>query len=189
MPTASSSIPLRNTEGVECCQSNLYDRKLSSGNYPVLNRFMYKDLKELGVWNKNTVDLIQANQGSISRLDEFIKKYPELYKDFTGDWKRLNEAKRLYKTMWELPQSLFIKMAAERGRYICQSQSINLYFDYPTLSKLYKAQFYGMELGLKTMVYYVRQQASYDPIKISLSNRVLEFAKKTCDGDVCLSCQ
>lgn len=204
MPTATSSIVLRNCESVEAHQTNIYSRKLQSGNYPMVNRFLIQDLEKIGLWNLNTVQLIQADEGSVSKLDRFVRTHPQLYPEFTGDYKRLAHIQKKYKTMWEIPQSLFIKLAADRARYVCQSQSTNLYFKYPQVSTLIKAQKFAFASGLKTLVYYIRQQPAVDALKITISHSILSFvnsvnketkspvfdrSKVVCTEDVCTACQ
>jgi len=183
MPTATSSIILRNCESVESHQTNIYSRKLQTGNYPVVNRFLVADLTEIGLWNKNTVHLIQADQGSISKLDVLLKESPHLFPDFNGNVERLLHVQKKYKTMWELPQNLFIKMAAERARYICQSQSTNLYFRYPEMGDLRKAQLYASRAGLKTYLYYLRQEPAVDPLKITIPSAILRFVEKLNESE------
>ncbi|SPN79176.1 Ribonucleoside-diphosphate reductase large chain [Cedratvirus Zaza IHUMI] len=204
MPTATSSIVLRNCESVEAHQTNIYSRKLQSGNYPMVNRFLIDDLTKIGLWNLNTVQLIQADEGSVSKLDKFVSSHPELYPEFNGDWKRLAHIQKKYKTMWEIPQPLFIKLAADRARYVCQSQSTNLYFKYPKISTLIKAQKFAFACGLKTLVYYIRQQPAVEALKITVSHFILSFVnslnkqskspvfnktKVVCTDEVCISCQ
>nr|WIL04087.1 intein-containing ribonucleotide-diphosphate reductase large subunit [Cedratvirus lena] len=204
MPTATSSIVLRNCESVEAHQTNIYSRKLQSGNYPMVNRFLIEDLSKIGLWNLNTVQLIQADEGSISKLDKFVSTHPELYPEFNGDWQRLTHVQKKYKTMWEIPQNLFIKLAADRARYVCQSQSTNLYFKYPQVSTLNKAQRFAFASGLKTLVYYIRQQPAVETLKITISHFIQSFvnsmnkknnspifnkSKVVCTDEVCISCQ
>ena len=130
MPTATSSQPLMNAETTEAHQSNIYSRKIMNGAYPVVNRHMVKDLEEIGLWSKDTISLIQADEGSIGKLKDYVLSNQDKYKDFDNKHiDRLEWIIEKYKTMWELSVFIFLDMAADRGRYVCQSQSTNIYID------------------------------------------------------------
>jgi ribonucleoside-diphosphate reductase subunit M1 len=209
MPTATTSNILRNAEGPEGHMSNIYSRKVISGAFPVVNRYMIWDLEKLGIWNFKTLAFIQADGGSIAKLDAFIKnEFPQF-----NDWQRFDYVKRKYKTMWELSQKLFYQLAADRGRYIDQSQSTNVYMADPTDNALMAAHLYGYQLGLKTGMYYLRQLPSVEPIKFTLDPKLVRYLgeiklnvelekdkleqkekeesceRKKVNGVECLSCQ
>ncbi|MGE0635370.1 MAG: ribonucleoside-diphosphate reductase subunit alpha [Bacteroidia bacterium] len=154
MPTASTSQILGNNECFEPYTSNIYTRRVLSGEFIVVNKHLLKDLVNLGLWNdglKN--DLIAAN-GSVQNLDVI----PQNIKD-------------LYKTVWEIKQKDLIDMAADRGAYICQSQSLNLFVQNPNFGKLTSMHFYAWKKGLKTGMYYLRTKAATDAIKFTVEKQ------------------
>ncbi|MCX7986729.1 MAG: ribonucleoside-diphosphate reductase subunit alpha [Bacteroidales bacterium] len=151
MPTASTSQILGNTECFEPITSNLYVRRVLSGEYIIINKYLVKDLMELGLWNEKTKNKIIANDGSIQHIEE-IPAY----------------LKEIYKTAWEIKQRTLIDMAADRAPYICQSQSLNLFVPNPTIAKLSSMHFYAWKKGLKTGIYYLRTQAPSQAVKFTL---------------------
>ena len=183
MPTASTSQIMGFNECIEPFTSNMYVRRTLSGEFIVSNKYMINDLLELGIWNKELKDQIIENNGSIQN----IECVPD-------------NIKKLYKTSWELKQKSLMDLSIGRGKYICQTQSLNLFFEEPTTKILTSAMFYAWKNGLKTGVYYVRsrpktqaQQFTIDPKLIK--NKVLQDNQdksnkslKKCDGDVCYSC-
>ena len=178
MPTASSSQPLRNSETVEAHQSNIYSRKLLSGAYPVVNRYLVSDLKHLNVWNKYTVNLMQADNGSISKLGKYVSANPDKYPEFVGSdahYERLNWLMNKYRTMWELKMKTFLFLASDRGRYVCQSQSTNLYLEDPSDDQLCAIHQLTDALGLKTGMYYLREGAAVSPIKFTVDPEIISF--------------
>lgn len=178
MPTATSSQPLRNGETVEAHQSNIYSRKIMNGAYPVINRYMVNDLHELGLWERQTIDFIQANNGSITSFDKFVEAYPEKYPNYMSNEKnkeRLEWVIEKYQTMWELSMKIFMQMAADRGRYVCQSQSMNIYLDDPSDEQLIAVHSFGNYIGLKTGMYYLREKAARAPIKFTVDPEILNF--------------
>lgn len=178
MPTATSSQPLRNAETVEAHQSNIYSRKIMNGAYPVINRYMVNDLKKLGLWERSTIDYIQANSGSITSLDKFVNAYPDKYPNYKNtiqNRERLEWVISKYQTMWELSMKIFMQMAADRGRYVCQSQSLNIYLDDPSDEQLIAVHTFGNHIGLKTGMYYLREKAARDPIKFTVDPEILNF--------------
>ncbi len=151
MPTASTSQILGNNECFEPYTSNIYSRRTLSGEYVVVNKHLLKDLIEMGLWNNEMKQRLMAANGSIQNIDNI----PQNIKD-------------LYKTVWEIKQKVIIDMAADRGAFICQSQSLNLFVENPNLAKLSSMHFYGWKKGLKTGMYYLRSKAAVDPIKFTL---------------------
>jgi ribonucleoside-diphosphate reductase alpha subunit len=143
MPTASTSQILGYNECIEPITSNLYSRSTSAGSFVVANKYMMRDLIRLGVWNEDLKNNIIANNGSIQHL-EMIPV----------------EIKELYKTVWEIPTKTIIQMAADRGVFICQSQSLNIWVENPDYKKLTNIHFYSHSLGLKTACYYLRRKAA-----------------------------
>jgi len=143
MPTASTSQILGNNECFEPVTSNLYSRRVLSGEFMVVNKYLIEDLVRLGLWTSEVRTTIIANNGSIQTMLEL----PE-------------EIRELYKTVWELPMRTLIDMAADRAPFICQSQSLNLFLQSPTPSKVSSMNFYAWKKGLKTGCYYLRTKAA-----------------------------
>ncbi len=156
MPTASTSQILGNNECFEPYTSNIYTRRVLSGEFVVVNKHLLKDLVKLGLWNDNLKNKIIAANGSIQEIAEI----PQNVKD-------------LYRTVWEIPQRALIDMAADRGAYICQSQSLNLFVPSPNFGKLTSMHFYAWEKGLKTGMYYLRTKAAADAIKFTVDQAAL----------------
>ena len=154
MPTASTSQILGNNECFEPYTSNIYTRRTLSGEYIVVNKHLLRDLIRLGVWNEEMREALMASNGSIQHIEGLP---PEI--------------KDLYKTTWEISMKTIIDMAADRGAYICQSQSMNLFVESPNFAKLSSMHFYAWKKGLKTGMYYLRSKAAVDPIKFTLSQK------------------
>lgn len=154
MPTASTSQILGNNECFEPYTSNIYTRRVLSGEFIIVNKHLLKDLVQLGLWNNTMKNKIIANNGSIQNIDEIPQ-----------------EIKELYKTVWEIKQRNIIDMAAERGAYICQSQSLNLFVDNPTAAKLTSMHFYAWKKGLKTGMYYLRTQAAAQAVQFTIEKQ------------------
>ncbi|HEV3327484.1 MAG TPA: ribonucleoside-diphosphate reductase subunit alpha [Puia sp.] len=154
MPTASTSQILGNNECFEPYTSNIYVRRVLSGEFVVVNKHLLKDLVELNLWNDDMKNKIIFNNGSIQAIDEI----PQPIKD-------------IYKTVWEIKQRTIIDMAADRGAYICQSQSLNLFVDSPSANKLTSMHFYGWKKGLKTGMYYLRTQAATQAVQFTVEKQ------------------
>jgi ribonucleoside-diphosphate reductase alpha chain len=154
MPTASTSQILGNNECFEPYTSNLYTRRTLSGEFIVVNKHLLNDLIKRGLWNEEMKQFLMASNGSVQN----IVGIPQDLKD-------------LYKTAYELSQKAIIDMAADRGAFICQSQSLNLFVENANYSKLSSMHFYGWQKGLKTGMYYLRSKAAVDPIKFTLSDK------------------
>jgi len=169
MPTASTSQILGNTEAFEPITSNIYKRATLSGEFIQVNKYLVEDLIELGLWNEELRQKIIANNGSIQNIPEIP-----------------NDIKELYKTVWELSQKVIIDMAAERGPFICQSQSMNLYIKDANSAKITSAIFYAWKRGLKTLVYYMRTNAAKDAVKVTVDKDIENQVKEEIDeGLVC----
>lgn len=162
MPTASTAQILGNNESFEPYTSNIYKRKVLSGDFIVVNQHLVRDLQSLNLWNRDTIDYIIANRGSIQAIPDIPDKI-----------------KALYKTVWEIPQKTVIDYAADRGAFIDQSQSMNIYFEKPvTVDKSAKGaslydritamHFYGWRKGLKTGMYYLRTTAATEALQFTL---------------------
>jgi ribonucleotide reductase alpha subunit len=151
MPTASTAQILGNNECFEPYTTNIYLRRTLAGEFVVVNKHLVDDLKQLGLWSKAMKDLLIKADGSV----QSITNIPEDIKD-------------RYKTVWEISQKCIIDMAADRGRFVCQSQSMNLFMQSPTFSKLSSMHMYAWKKGLKTGMYYLRSKAKAKPIQFSL---------------------
>jgi ribonucleoside-diphosphate reductase alpha chain len=166
MPTASTSQILGNNECFEPYTSNIYTRRVLSGEFVVVNKHLLKDLVELGLWNnKMKEDIILAN-GSIQTIDSIPAAIKELYK-----------------TVWEIKMRNIIDMAADRGAYICQSQSLNLFINAPSASKLTSMHFYAWKKGLKTGMYYLRTQAAAQAVKFSVQSQAVKEIEPVNQND------
>ncbi len=169
MPTASTAQILGNNECFEPFTSNIYTRRVLSGEFPIVNKFLLKDLMTLGLWNEDIRSTILRNNGSIQSIDQIPI-----------------EIKNLYKTVWEIPQKVLIDMAADRGAFIDQSQSFNVFMNEPNHAKLSSMHFYGWKKGLKTGMYYLRTKAASETIKFTLETKHMETKdKRDEDVEVC----
>ena len=151
MPTASTAQILGNNECFEPYTTNIYLRRTLAGEFVVVNQHLVTDLKKLGLWSKKMKDLMVKSGGSIQSITDIP-----------------DDIKKLYRTVWEIKMKDVIDMAAQRGRYIDQSQSMNLFMESPTLSKISSMHMYAHKKGLKTGMYYLRSQAKARPIQVSL---------------------
>jgi len=173
MPTASTSQIMGFNESFEPFTNNIFQRKTLSGEFIVINKYLIRELMSKGMWNKDLKDTIILHEGSIQNIKEISK-----------------EMKELYKTSWEIKQRVIIDMSADRGRYICQTQSLNIFMEEPDFQKLSSMHFYGHSKGLKTGSYYLRtkpraktQQFTIDP---EFAKRKLKCAED--NEDSCVLC-
>ncbi len=157
MPTASTSQILGNNECFEPYTSNIYTRRVLSGEFVIVNKHLLKDLVKLGIWNDRLKNKVIAANGSVQDIDEVPQNIKEIYK-----------------TVWEISQKAIIDMAADRGAYICQSQSLNLFIQNPNFAKLTSMHFYAWGKGLKTGMYYLRTKAAADAIKFTVEHQAEE---------------
>jgi ribonucleoside-diphosphate reductase alpha chain len=160
MPTASTSQILGNNECFEPYTSNIYTRRVLSGEFIVVNKHLLEDLVELGLWNEGLKQDIMRANGSIQHVDVIPQ-----------------EIKELYKTVWELSMKDIIDMSRQRGYFIDQSQSLNLFMEGATMAKLTSMHFYAWKSGLKTGMYYLRTKSAVDAIKFTLDNKKAEAPK------------
>ncbi len=154
MPTASTSQILGNNECFEPYTSNIYTRRVLSGEFIIVNKHLLRDLVDLGLWNTEIKNKIITANGSVQDIAEIPAPIKELYK-----------------TVWEIKMRTIIDMAADRGAYICQSQSLNLFVSSPNASKLTSMHFYAWKKGLKTGMYYLRTQAASQAVKFTVENQ------------------
>jgi ribonucleoside-diphosphate reductase alpha chain len=157
MPTASTAQILGNNECFEPYTSNIYTRRVLAGEYIIVNKHLLKDLVSLGIWNDELKNKLIAANGSVQNIAEIP-----------------DNLKALYKTAWELSQKAIIEMAADRGAYICQSQSLNVFMENPNFGKLSSMHFYAWERGLKTGMYYLRTKAATDAIKFTVDKTAMQ---------------
>lgn len=151
MPTASTAQILGNNECFEPFTSNMYMRRVLSGEFPIVNKYLLKDLVDLGLWTPAMKNAIMAHNGSIQNIDGIPQNIKELYK-----------------TVWEIKQKDLIDMAADRGAFIDQSQSLNIFMESPNLAKMSSMHFYAWRAGLKTGMYYLRTKAAADAVKFTV---------------------
>ncbi len=151
MPTASTAQILGNNECFEPYTSNIYTRRVLSGEFVVVNKYLLRDLVKLNLWGEDLKNKIIGANGSVANIPEI----PQNLKD-------------LYKTAWEISQKVIIDMAADRGAYICQSQSLNIFMENANFGKLTSMHFYSWKAGLKTGMYYLRTKAATDAIKFTV---------------------
>ncbi len=156
-PTASTSQILGNYESFEPQNSNMFMRSTLSGDFPIINKWLVQDLVKLGIWNTDLKNQIITNKGSV----QDISGIPE-------------SLKKIYKTIWEIPQKVLLEMSADRGRFTDQTQSLNIYMATPTIAKLSSMHFYGYKLGLKTGLYYLRSKPASNAQQFSIQKTTLK---------------
>lgn len=157
MPTASTAQILGNNECFEPYTANIYTRRVLSGEFVVVNKHLLRDLVKLGIWTDDLRHKLMAANGSVQN----IREIPE-------------NLKELYKTGWEISQKTILDMAADRGAFICQSQSMNIFMENASFAKLTSMHFYGWKKGLKTGMYYLRTKAAVEAIKFTVDKSKLE---------------
>lgn len=156
MPTASTAQILGNNECFEPYTSNIYTRRVLSGEFIIVNKHLLRDLVKLGIWNDSLKNKLMASNGSVQNINEIP-----------------DNIKELYKTAWEISQKVIVDMAADRGAYIDQSQSLNIFMENANFAKLTSMHFYGWKAGLKTGMYYLRTKSATDAIKFTLDKNAL----------------
>lgn len=179
MPTASTSQIMGFNEACEAFTSNIYKRKTLAGEFILVNKYLLKDLIRLGLWNKDMKNKIIINEGSVQDIDEIPQ-----------------DVKNLYKTVWELKQKHIIDQAKDRGAFICQSQSMNLFLEEPNFKQLSSMHFYSWQAGLKTGIYYLRSKPKAKQIKFTMDplmqKQMAEEKEKkknvVCTDEVCTMC-
>ena len=161
MPTASTAQIMGNNESIEPFTSNMYNRRVLAGEFTVVNKYLLKELVQQGLWTSNVRNQLIADKGSIQN----IRSIPD-------------DLKSLFKTTWEIKQKVVIDMAANRGAYICQSQSLNIHMGEPTTAKLTSMHFYAWKKGLKTGMYYLRTRPKADAIQFTVDQEALSEIRK-----------
>ena len=178
MPTASTSQILGNNECFEPFTSNIYLRRVLSGEFPVVNKYLVRDLIKKGLWNESTRNQIIAYNGSVQQ----VAGIPD-------------DIKALYRTVWEIKQKDLVDMAAARSIYIDQSQSLNLFLSSPTKSQLTSMHFYAWKKGLKTGQYYLRTRPAVDAIQFTVDQAAVAAAEASSkkaaaaeEEEECIAC-
>ena len=156
MPTASTAQILGNNECFEPYTSNIYTRRVLSGEFIIVNKHLLRDLVKLGIWDDRLKNKLMASNGSIQNIDEIP-----------------DNIKNLYKTAWEISQKVLLDMAADRGAFIDQSQSLNIFMENANFAKLTSMHFYGWKAGLKTGMYYLRTKSATDAIKFTIDKEAM----------------
>lgn len=171
MPTASSaSFCSGGTEAAECSTAVLYNRRVLSGEFPIVNKYLIKELIELGIWDGEMKNAIIRGGGSVQGIEAIPEK-----------------TRLLFKNVWEVSQKAIIEQAAARGPFIDQSQSMNIFFERPTVAKISSSLFYAWKLGCKTGSYYMRSKPVADPIQFTVSSEVSVSVDEENDKE-CLDC-
>jgi ribonucleotide reductase alpha subunit len=173
MPTASTSQILGNNECFEPFTSNIYNRRTLAGEFVIINKHLLKELIDLDLWNVDLKNLIIANKGSVQNIQEI----PKIIRD-------------KYKIVWEIPMKSLIDMSRDRGAYVCQSQSLNLWMENPSYEKLTSMHFYSWKQGLKTGIYYLRTKASASAQQFTIDPKLLNKLNKNNveEDEGCLMC-
>ena len=174
MPTASTAQIMGNNEAFEPYTTNIYLRRTLAGEFVMINKHLVRDLQKLGLWTKDLKNGIIAANGSV----QHIEGLPD-------------QLKAVYRTAWEIPQKSIIDMAADRGAFIDQSQSMNIFMENPTMAKLSSMHMYGWKKGLKTGMYYLRTRAKAQPIKFTIDPDAVKAAALACsreNPEACMMC-
>ena len=178
MPTASTAQILGNNESTEPYTSNMYNRRVLAGEFTVVNKHLLRELTSAGLWTQSVRNRIIADGGSVQNVPEIPKHMRDVYK-----------------TVWEISQRVILDMSADRGAYICQSQSMNVHIAEPNTSKLTSMHFYAWKKGLKTGMYYLRTRPKADAIKFTVDQEQLAKDRKAPqdqaeedDDEICLNC-
>jgi ribonucleoside-diphosphate reductase alpha chain len=171
MPTASTSQILGYNECIEPITSNIYSRRTLAGEFIMANKYLMKELMSLGLWNEKIKNNIISNNGSIQQ----IELIPQNIRD-------------KYKTVWEIPMKHLIDMAADRGAYVCQSQSLNLWLEDPNYSTLTSMHFYGWTKGLKTGIYYLRRRGKHQAQQFTIEVEKKQDNNHIEEDEICEMC-
>jgi ribonucleotide reductase alpha subunit len=173
MPTASTAQIMGNNEAFEPYTTNIYLRRTLAGEFVMVNKHLVRDLQKIDKWNPKIKNEIIRAGGSISQIDGIPL-----------------EIKHVYRTIWEIPQKSILDMAADRGAYIDQSQSLNIFMENPTVAKLSSMHLYGWKKGLKTGMYYLRTRAKAKPQQVTISPPTEEekLACSLANPEACMMC-
>jgi len=171
MPTASTSQILGNNECFEPITSNIYTRRTLAGEFVLINKYLVDDLLKIGMWNDSIKNSIIANKGSIQHIENLSY-----------------HLKDKYKTVWEIPMKSLIDMSYDRGKYICQSQSLNLWIEDPDPKILTNMHFYSWSKGLKTGIYYLRRKARHQAQQFTIEPEKKAQKENEEKDEECLMC-
>jgi ribonucleoside-diphosphate reductase subunit M1 len=178
MPTATTSQIMGNSECFEPYQSNIFKRQTLAGAFVVINKYLFHELITLGLWSVDMKNTIIAHGGSIQNIPGIP-----------------TEIKERYRTIWEMSNKVYIDMAADRGAFVCQSQSMNLWVSNPTMRTLSSMHMYAWGKGLKTGSYYLRSRPAVDAQQFTIDPSVLDIRQETrqkraleCTDDICVMC-
>jgi len=172
MPTASTSQILGFNECIEPITSNIYNRRTLAGEFILANKYLMNDLIKLDLWNEKIKNNIIANHGSVQHIDVIPQ-----------------EIREKYKTVWEIPMKTLIDMAADRGVYICQSQSLNLWLEDPNYSNLTSMHFYSWSKGLKTGIYYLRRRGRHQAQQFTIEPEKKDLGENSGESEeICEMC-
>lgn len=174
MPTATTAQVLGSSEGTDPLLSNVYNRRVDAGEFIVANKFLVKKLSDIGLWTNEVRRMLVANHGSVQN----ISIIPD-------------GVKSVFKTAWEVSQRAVLDMAADRGAFVCQSQSTNVYMANPSIAKLTSLHFHSWSIGLKTGMYYLRTRPKANPVHVNIGaegGRTRGKLECSGDGDLCSSC-
>lgn len=188
MPTNNSAQTCRNAEMIEPIHSNLYSRRTLSGNFTLINRHMIKDLKELGLWNDETVNYLRNFKGSLQGFDYYLSENPHLFPEFNSNTERLQYLLEKYLTMTEISQKLLLELSADRGRYLDQGESHNATLPQSKFESMTSYQLYAANLGLKVHNYYFNVTGD-EQLKLAISSsKKISKPKVVCTEEVCTMC-
>jgi ribonucleotide reductase alpha subunit len=173
MPTASTSQILGNNEAFEPITSNIYTRRTLAGEFIVINKYLMRELIDMGIWTEALKNNIIANRGSVQHLTNLSE-----------------HMRNKYKTVWELPMKDLIDMSADRAAFICQSQSLNLWMEEPSYGPLTSMHFYAWNKGLKTGLYYLRRKPKHQAQKFTIEPELKEKSQvvETEEDEICEMC-
>lgn len=209
MPTASSSQIVRNSETTEAHQTLLYSRKLSHGNFTVFSEPFIEDMRKYKLWNNAMIEFIELENGSIQNIDKFIRDHKNLFK-FKVNNNIIQKLMQIHRGMFEISQKTTTLMTRQRGIYICQSQSLNIYLPEPSIEQIKAIHSYTNSLRLKTGMYYLRANPASQTERFTVSNDIKNYHEKIssnkrkitndskqkkkkkkveCTDDICIMCQ
>lgn len=186
MPTASSASLSGSTPSAELQSTNLYTRNIQSGTCTVVNRYLFQELRDLGLLTQPVCHFIQFTMGSVMKLEGFIQAFPHHVPDFQPTEENMAKVRSIqdrYRTMFEVSQKKMLTMARDAGIYVCQSTSTNLWLPDPTKAQLRGAMMHGFDLGLKTMCYYVRSMGAASAFSPLVDQEVYEYAQRCREED------
>lgn len=202
MPTASSAQLLRNAETTEAHQTLIYSRKLVHGNYTAYSEPFVWDMQRMGLWNKHAIDFMEMDNGSFQNFHIFFHENQKLFPDCKASHAEILWMQKVHKGMYEISQKATMQMARQRGIYVCQSQSFNVWLGEPNMTKMKAIHAYGNALNLKTGMYYLRANPASQTNRFTVSLDMQEYYKNmksrkkaikerrvVCKEDVCIMCE